>query len=178
MDSKSSHSHAMFSKVGFMSDKIFSPGETVEESGIYPVVGPVTVVQGEPFPPTQEKGWGFGTPRLAESTRSDRGTVEIYSPPTLPANRPVFRGNPALVPSDKLPNSRPILAGMKKVVSSDHLPLHRPVFQSDLEIAAMHGDRPVVRLHTSFAPSSSLPENRPILVNETVSSQGLMGYID
>ena len=57
-----------------MEKKLFCPGEIVNESGIYPVVGPdgqkqgyeVTVVKGEPFPPTPEKGWGFGKPRLAQ----------------------------------------------------------------------------------------------------------------
>lgn len=57
-----------------MNKKRYCPGEIVEESGIYPVVNAegqyqgyeVTVVKGEPFPPTLESGWGFGTPRLAE----------------------------------------------------------------------------------------------------------------
>ena len=46
------------------------PGEKAKESGQYPVVGPrggdrdreVTVVAGEPFPPTQHPGEGYGKP--------------------------------------------------------------------------------------------------------------------
>lgn len=169
-----------------MSEKIFSPGEIVEESGLYPVIGPdgddkgyeVTVVQGEPFPPTPEKGWGFGTPRLAKTTHSHEGGIVRYSSPALPANRPIFRGNSALVPSETLPNGRPILRSDKKIASSDHLPLHRPVFQSDLNIVAMHGDRPVVRLKSALSPSSSLPENRPIAAQGSMPESNLMGYID
>jgi len=80
-----------------MSQKIFSPGEIVEESGLYPVVGPkgedkgyeVTVVKGEPFPPLPEKGWGFGEPRLAKTTTRDSSKEVEYSPPELPENRPI-----------------------------------------------------------------------------------------
>ena len=48
----------------------FKPGQKAPDSGQYPVVGPkggdkgteVTVVKGEPLPPTPEKGWGYGSP--------------------------------------------------------------------------------------------------------------------
>lgn len=170
-----------------ISQKIFSPGEIVEVSGLYPVVGPkggdkgyeVTVVKGEPFPPLPEKGWGFGEPRLAKTTaRNSSEAMAVYSPLELPNHRPVYEGNPALVPSDTLPGGRPILMGTRQVSSFDHLPLHRPVFQSDLNIVAMYGNRPVIRLDSSLIPSSSLPENRPIAANSSISSGNLMGYLD
>ena len=170
-----------------MNQKIFSPGEIVEESGLYPVVDPnggdkgyeVTVVKGEPFPPIPEKGWGFGEPRLAKITdRNSSEAMAVYSPPELPNRRPVYGGNPALVPSNTLPRGRPILMGTRQVSSFDHLPLHRPIFQSDLNIVAMYGKRPVIRLDSSLTPSSSLPENRPIADNSSLSSGDLMGYLD
>ena len=170
-----------------MSQKIFSPGEIVEESGLYPVVGPrggdkgyeVTVVKGEPFPPLPEKGWGFGEPHLAKTTASNSSeAIEVYSPPELPNHRPVVEGNSALVPSDALPGGRPILIGTRQVSSFDHLPHHRPVFQSDLNIVSMYGNRPVVRLDSSLKPSASLPGNRPIADNSSHSSGHLMGYLD
>ncbi|MGB7413000.1 MAG: hypothetical protein WA902_02230 [Thermosynechococcaceae cyanobacterium] len=170
-----------------MSQKLFSPGEIVEDSGLYPVVGPrggdkgyeVTVVKGEPFPPLPEKGWGFGEPRLTKTAAGDSNeAMVLYSPSELPDRRPVHDGNPTLVPSDTLPSNRPILVGTRQVTSFDHLPQHRPVFQSDLDIVAMYGNRPVVRLNSSLTPSSSLPENRPIADNNSLSNGNLMGYLD
>lgn len=170
-----------------MSQKIFSPGEIVEESGLYPVVGPkggdkgyeVTVVKGEPFPPLPEQGWGFGEPRLAKTTASNSSEAIVeYSPPELPNHRPVYEGNSALVPSDTLPSGRPILIGTRQVSSFDHLPQHRPVFQSDLNVVAMYGNRPVIRLDSSLTPSASLPGNRPIADNSSLASGNLMGYLD
>jgi len=46
------------------------PGEKADRSGQYPIVGPRggqageerTVTRGEPFPPTPEKGQGYGPP--------------------------------------------------------------------------------------------------------------------
>lgn len=168
-----------------MGNKIFSPGEIVEESGIYPLVGPngaykgheVTVVEGEPFPPAPEKGWGYGKPRTT-AHHSDDDAIKVFSAPALPANRPVFKGNSALVPSNNLPNHRPILTGTKQVASFDHLPLHRPVFHSDLYVVAMHGDRPVLRLNSTLVPSPSLPNNRPIAIERPSQNEKLMGYID
>ena len=81
-----------------MSQKIFSPGEIVEQSGLYPVIGSsgedkgyeVTVVKGEPFPPLPEKEWGFGEPRLTKTTASNSSeAMDEYSPPELPENRPI-----------------------------------------------------------------------------------------
>ena len=54
--------------------KIFKPGQIAPHSGQYPVVGPhggytggeVTVVSGEPFPPTPKAGMGFGSPDLTK----------------------------------------------------------------------------------------------------------------
>ncbi|PZD72656.1 hypothetical protein C1752_03492 [Acaryochloris thomasi RCC1774] len=170
-----------------MSKKLFSPGEIVENSGLYPVVGPrggdkgyeVTVVKGEPFPPLPEKGWGFSEPRLTKTAAEDSGeAMVVYSPSELPDHRPVHGGNPTLVPSETLPSSRPILVGTRQVTSFDHLPQHRPVFQSDLDIVAMFGNRPVVRLNSSLTPSASLPGNRPIADNSSLSSGNLMGYLD
>ena len=48
----------------------FRPGQKAPDSGQYPVLGPrggdhgteVTVVKGEPFPPTPKPGMGYGTP--------------------------------------------------------------------------------------------------------------------
>ena len=53
-----------------MPKPLHKPGQIAEESGQYPVVGPrggdqnreVTVVEGEPFPPTPKPGMGFGPP--------------------------------------------------------------------------------------------------------------------
>ena len=53
-----------------MADPKYRPGEKAPKSGQYPVVGPrggdldreVTVVEGEPFPPTQKPGQGYGNP--------------------------------------------------------------------------------------------------------------------
>lgn len=50
--------------------KIYKPGQIATHSGQYPIVGPrggktggeVTVVKGEPFPPTPKAGMGFGRP--------------------------------------------------------------------------------------------------------------------
>jgi hypothetical protein len=50
--------------------KLHKPGEIAEVSGQYPMVGPqggdtgqeVTVVKGEPFPPTPKPGMGYGAP--------------------------------------------------------------------------------------------------------------------
>jgi hypothetical protein len=50
--------------------KIHKPGETAKVSGQYPMVGPkggdtgqeVTVVKGEPFPPTPKPNMGYGKP--------------------------------------------------------------------------------------------------------------------
>lgn len=49
---------------------IYRPGQTVPKSGQYQIIGPrgghtgseVTVVKGEPFPPTPKAGMGFGRP--------------------------------------------------------------------------------------------------------------------
>lgn len=170
-----------------MGKKIFSPGEIVEESGLYPVVGPrggdkgyeVTVVKGEPFPPLPEKGWGFGEPRLTKTSASNISEAIVeYSPPELPNLRPIVEGNLALVPSETLPGGRPVLLGIRQVSSYDHLPHHRPVFQSDLNIVAMYGNRPVISLDASLTPSASLPGNRPIAENRNPSSDNLMGYLD
>lgn len=46
------------------------PGQIAKDSGQYPLVGPkggkqgteVTVVKGEPFPPTPKPGMGYGKP--------------------------------------------------------------------------------------------------------------------
>ena len=48
----------------------YKPGQTAPRSGQYPLVGPrgidqgreVTVVKGEPFPPTPKSGMGYGKP--------------------------------------------------------------------------------------------------------------------
>ncbi|MBM3933954.1 MAG: YjzC family protein [SAR202 cluster bacterium] len=48
----------------------YKPGQIAPDSGQYPVVGPrggdqgreVTVVRGEPFPPTPKPGMGYGKP--------------------------------------------------------------------------------------------------------------------
>ena len=53
-----------------MAEPAHKPGEIAKDSGQYPVVGPrggdlgreVTVVKGEPFPPTREPGQGYGEP--------------------------------------------------------------------------------------------------------------------
>lgn len=167
-----------------MHEKIYSPGETVEQSGLYPVVDSegneqgyeVTVVQGEPFPPTPEKGWGFGTPRLAKTTSSSEDETTLST--SLPGRRPIFQDDSALVQSDALPEGRPILKGAKRIASLGHLPLHRPIFHSDLNIVKMHGNRPVLRLDSKFAPSTFLPENRPVIVQGAMLDQTLMGYLD
>jgi len=170
-----------------MGQRIFSPGEIVEESGLYPVVGPrggdkgyeVTAVKGEPFPPLPEKGWGFGTPRLAKTNASNSSeAIVAYAPPALPNHRPIVAGNLALVPSETLPGGRPVLIGTRQVSSVEDLPQHRPVFQSDLNIVAMFGNRPVISLDSSLTPSDSLPGNRPIADNSSPASENLMGYLD
>jgi len=56
----------------------FKPGEKAPSSGQYPLVGPrggeqgreVTVVKGEPFPPTPKSGMGYGTPDNTKHKRS------------------------------------------------------------------------------------------------------------
>ena len=171
-----------------MGKKIYSSGEIVEESGLYPVVGPrggdkgyeVTAVKGEPFPPLPEKGWGFGEPRLTKTSANNSSEAIVeYSPPELPSHRPIVEENLALlVPSDTLPSGRPILVGTRQVSSYDHLPQNRPVFESGLNIVAMYGNRPVISLNSSLIPSSSLPGNRPISENSTSTSGNLMGYLD
>ena len=53
-----------------MPKPLHKPGETAQQSGQYPLVGPrggdkdreVTVVKGEPFPPTRKPGMGYGEP--------------------------------------------------------------------------------------------------------------------
>jgi hypothetical protein len=53
-----------------VSKREYRPGEKAPVSGQYPIVGPRggdtgterTVVSGEPFPPTPEKGQGYGKP--------------------------------------------------------------------------------------------------------------------
>lgn len=47
----------------------FRPGQKAPDSGQYPLLGPrggdhgeVTVVKGEPFPPTPKPGMGYGKP--------------------------------------------------------------------------------------------------------------------
>lgn len=170
-----------------MGKKVFSQGEIVKESGLYPVVGPrggdkgyeVTAVKGEPFPSLPEKGWGFDelrTPQASESN-SSQAIVE-YVPPELPNHRPIAQGNLALVPSETLPGSRPVLLGTREVITYDHLPQNRPIFQSELNIVAMHGNRPVISLDSSLTPSDSLPGNRPIAENSNPTSGNLMGYLD
>jgi len=50
--------------------KQYKPGQTAPVSGQYPMVGPkggdtgqeVTVVKGEPFPPTPKPNMGYGKP--------------------------------------------------------------------------------------------------------------------
>ena len=50
------------------------PGEKAKTSGQYPIVGPKggktgkerTVTKGEPFPPTPEKGQGYGKPDVTK----------------------------------------------------------------------------------------------------------------
>lgn len=174
-----------------MGKKLFSPGEIVENSGIYPVVGPrggdkgyeVTAVKGEPFPPLPEKGWGFGEPHLTKTAAEDSSqnssqAMVTYSPPDLPDHRPIDEGNPTLVPSETLPSRRPILVGTRQVTSLDHLPQQRPIFENEIDIVAMHGSRPVVRLNSSLVPSASLPGNRPIAENSSPANENLMGYLD
>lgn len=172
-----------------MGKKRFSPGEIVEESGQYPVVGPrggdkgyeVTAVKGEPFPALPEKGWGFDAPRLTQTSESHASAstaIVEYTPPELPNHRPIVAGNLALVPSETLPGGRPILVGTRQVISFENLPQHRPVFQSELNIVAMHGNRPVISLDSSLTPSASLPGNRPIAENSSSPSGTLMGYLD
>ncbi|WP_299408606.1 hypothetical protein [Acaryochloris sp. IP29b_bin.148] len=170
-----------------MGKKVFSQGEIVKESGLYPVVGPrggdkgyeITAVKGEPFPSLPEKGWGFDELRATPTSESNASeAIVAYVPPELPNHRPIVEGNLALVPSETLPGSRPVLLGTRQVISNDHLPHHRPVFQSDLNIVAMYGNRPVISLDSSLTPSASLPGNRPIAENSTSTSGNLMGYLD
>jgi hypothetical protein len=50
----------------------YRPGEIAPASGQYPIVGPRggdtgverTITRGEPFPPTPERGQGYGRPDL------------------------------------------------------------------------------------------------------------------
>ena len=159
-----------------MGKKVYSPGEIVEESGLYPVVGPrggdkgyeISAEKGELFPPLPEEGWGFDEPRSTKTSASNPSkTIVEYSPPELPNLRPIVKGDLALVPSEVLPGGRPVLLGTRQVISYDHLPHHRPVFQSDLNIVAMYGSRPVISLDLSLTPSDALPGNRPIEITET-----------
>ncbi|MCM1983188.1 hypothetical protein [Lyngbya confervoides] len=108
----------------------------------------------------------------------EQGRMVSYAPEPLPANRPIYPSNSALVPSESLPNGRPILAGSAQVASLDHLPHHRPVLRSQLDIVAMHGDRPVVSLHLPLKPSDSLPNNRPIATAPLLEEYNLMGFLD
>ncbi|MEM9137332.1 MAG: hypothetical protein AAGB01_08290 [Cyanobacteria bacterium P01_F01_bin.42] len=124
--------------------------------------------------------------KTAKSTRSaagkvvlyDKGTMVNFEPEPLPANRPVFQSNAALVPSENLPNARPILSSNVAVTSRDHLPHQRPVFRSELDIASMNGDRPIMRLDLPLAPSDRLPENRPIATGPWLEVPDLMGFLD
>lgn len=55
----------------------YKPGQIAPESGQYPVVGPrggsrrteVTVTKGEPFPPTEKAGMGYGEPDKTKHKR-------------------------------------------------------------------------------------------------------------
>jgi hypothetical protein len=55
----------------------YRPGEKAPVSGQYPVLGPrggpqgteVTVTRGEPFPPTPDKGMGYGKPDKTKHKR-------------------------------------------------------------------------------------------------------------
>jgi len=107
-----------------------------------------------------------------------KGKMVVYSPPALPRNRPIFRGNSDLVSSDHLPNGRPILMGAREVTSLDHLPLHRPVFHSRSKIVAMHGDRPVFRLNMHLVASNTLPEDRPISTSRWIQDHHMMDFLD
>lgn len=57
---------------------IHKSGQRAPRSGQYPVVGPRgghtgeerTVTRGEPFPPTPEKGQGYGSPDVTKHRRS------------------------------------------------------------------------------------------------------------
>lgn len=57
-----------------MADKLYSPGQIAEKSGIYDITGPSgagtgqerTVVEGEPLPPTPEAGQRY---RLIRATK-------------------------------------------------------------------------------------------------------------
>lgn len=57
--------------------KQYKPGERAPRSGQYPVVGPRggrtgeerTVTRGEPFPPTPDRGMGYGKPDLTKHRR-------------------------------------------------------------------------------------------------------------
>ena len=59
------------------STPIHRSGEKAPKSGQYPIVGPRggptgeerTVTRGEPFPPTPEKGQGYGPPDLTKHRR-------------------------------------------------------------------------------------------------------------
>ena len=61
-----------------MAEPKFRPGEKAPVSGQYPVLGPrggdqgteVTVVRGEPFPPTPKPGMGYGKPDATKHRRS------------------------------------------------------------------------------------------------------------
>lgn len=55
-----------------MAKKLYRPGQIAPKSGQYPQLGPqggttgqeVTVVKGEPFPPTPKPKMGYGRPDL------------------------------------------------------------------------------------------------------------------
>ncbi len=60
-----------------MPKREFKPGQKAPKSGQYPVVGPkggdlgreVTVTKGEPFPPTQKHGQGYGKPDITKHNK-------------------------------------------------------------------------------------------------------------
>ena len=132
-----------------------------------------------PFHLCLRRDGGFDAPRLTQPSESNSSTAIVeYTPPELPNHRPIVAGNLALVPSETLPGGRPILVGTRQVSSFEHLPHHRPVFQSELNIVAMYGNRPVISLDSSLTPSASLPGNRPIAENSSSPSGKLMGYLD
>jgi hypothetical protein len=115
---------------------------------------------------------------MDKSTTSKKEGMVFYSPPKLPTNRPIFLGNPNLIPSDHLPNGRPMLIGTRQVASLDHLPLHRPIFHSESKIVAMHGDRPVFKLTMNLIASNKLPEHRPISTSRWIQDHNMMDFLD
>lgn len=60
-----------------MAKPTYRPGQRAPVSGQYPVLGPrggnqgteVTVVRGEPFPPTPQSGMGYGKPDATKHKR-------------------------------------------------------------------------------------------------------------